>query len=101
MTINAQEVETTEMNKYETVPHDEDDKMTTPPVIAVQEKMAEVHVADDDGLTANILQDSKDNDLRAKYIKLVEHNSKLVDLLRTTMQIQTDIFRKLIHYIFT
>ena len=56
----------------------------------------------DDELTGNDVSGSgpKDADLRAKYIKLVEHNSKLVDLLRTTMQIQTDLFRKLIHYIF-
>merc|ERR1712079_321639 len=41
-----------------------------------------------------------DDDLKSKYVKLVEHNSKLVDLLKTTMQIQTDMFRKLIHYVF-
>merc|ERR1711884_840597 len=41
-----------------------------------------------------------DHDLKSKYVKLVEHNSKLVDLLKTTMQIQTDMSRKLIHYVF-
>ena len=41
-----------------------------------------------------------DEDLKSKYVKLIEHNSKLVDLLKTTMQIQTDMFRKLIHYVF-
>ena len=49
------------------------------------------------------IHDDKDDDndeLRSKYVKLVEHNSKLVDLLKTTMQIQTDMFRKLIHYVF-
>merc|ERR1712038_651363 len=44
--------------------------------------------------------DAHDDDLKSKYVKLVEHNSKLVDLLKTTMQIQTDMFRKLIHYVF-
>ena len=42
----------------------------------------------------------EDEDLKTKYVKLIEHNSKLVDLLKTTMQIQTDMFRKLIHYVF-
>ena len=42
----------------------------------------------------------EDEDLKSKYVKLIEHNSKLVDLLKTTMQIQTDMFRKLIHYVF-
>ena len=92
-TISVEEVETTEMNK------DVDDfnEVTTPHVIDYQEKLPDVQI-DDDELNGNVLP--KDSDLRAKYIKLVEHNSKLVDLLRTTMQIQTDIFRKLIHYVF-
>ena len=55
-------------------------------------------------LTENIDMNSnksdKNDDLRDKYHKLVEHNAKLVDLLKTTMQIQTDMFRKLIHYVF-
>ena len=45
-------------------------------------------------------QGDEDEDLKSKYVKLIEHNSRLVDLLKTTMQIQTDMFRKLIHYVF-
>ena len=45
-------------------------------------------------------QGEEDEDLKSKYVKLIEHNSRLVDLLKTTMQIQTDMFRKLIHYVF-
>ena len=45
-------------------------------------------------------KEADDADLKSKYVKLIEHNSKLVDLLKTTMQIQTDMFRKLIHYVF-
>jgi len=45
-------------------------------------------------------ENDADDELRSKYVKLVEHNSQLVDLLKTTMQIQTDMFRKLIHYVF-
>ena len=76
------------------------DVTTMQNVIDYQEKMKEDQ--NDDELTGNAVTGSgaKDDDLRAKYIKLVDHNSKLVDLLRTTMEIQTDLFRKLIHYIF-
>ena len=45
-------------------------------------------------------EDEDQDDLKSKYHKLVEHNSKLVDLLKTTMQIQTDMFRKLLKYVF-
>ena len=92
---------TTEMNEVEMIRDDAEDSndvTTTQNVIDYHEKMEEDQ--DDDELNGNDVSGPKDADLRAKYIKLVEHNSKLVDLLRTTMQIQTDLFRKLIHYIF-
>ena len=91
---------TTEMNKVEMIQDDADsnDVTTTQNVIDYHEKIEEDH--NDDELNGNDVSGPKDDDLRAKYIKLVEHNSKMVDLLRTTMQIQTDLFRKLIHYIF-
>ena len=92
---------TTEMNKVEMIQDDADSNdvtTTTQNVIDYHEKVEEDH--NDDELNGNDVSGPKDDDLRAKYIKLVEHNSKLVDLLRTTMQIQTDLFRKLIHYIF-
>ena len=90
---------TTSQSSTEMIQDDEDeeskDVTTTQNVIDYQEKMKEDQ--NDDELTGS---GPKDDDLRAKYIKLVDHNSKLVDLLRTTMEIQTDLFRKLIHYIF-
>ena len=91
---------TTEMNKAEMDDEESQDVTTTENVIDYQEKMKEDQ--NDDELTGNDVTGSgpKDDDLRAKYIKLVDHNSKLVDLLRTTMALQTDLFRKLIHYIF-
>ena len=91
----------TEMIKVEMIPDDEDSKdiATTQKVIDYQEKMEEDQNDELTGI-AGSGSGPKDDDLRAKYIKLVDHNSKLVDLLRTTMQIQTDLFRKLIHYIF-
>ena len=66
------------------------------------ERVTESH---DDMRTNGDIEDEdykgeENEDLRSKYVKLIEHNSKLVDLLKTTMQIQTDMFRKLIHYVF-
>ena len=56
-------------------------------------------VAEDEDIKEDV-PGEEDEDLKTKYVKLIEHNSKLVDLLKTTMQIQTDMFRKLIHYVF-
>jgi len=65
-----------------------------------QHAMEEVATSTENNDMNNDDPSDKNSDLRDKYHKLVEHNSKLVDLLKTTMQIQTDMFRKLIHYVF-
>ena len=39
-------------------------------------------------------------DMQEKYLKLVEQNSQLVGILRATMQVQSDLFRRIIKYIF-
>ena len=78
-----------EINSVESVPESLGDTLGTK-VGADEDKMDE----EDDK------QGDEDEDLKSKYVKLIEHNSRLVDLLKTTMQIQTDMFRKLIHYVF-
>ena len=60
----------------------------------------DIEVSTEDGKDKEDNQETGDEDLKSKYVKLIEHNSRLVDLLKTTMQIQTDMFRKLIHYVF-
>ena len=72
----------------------------TEPFVTHQHAMEEVATTTTENIDMNSNKSDKNDDLRDKYHKLVEHNSKLVDLLKTTMQIQTDMFRKLIHYVF-
>jgi len=38
--------------------------------------------------------------LRDKYIELMNHNTKLVDILKKTLEMQAEMFRKLIRYLF-
>jgi hypothetical protein len=38
--------------------------------------------------------------MKEKYLKLVEHNSQLVEILRATMQVQSDLFSRIIKYMF-
>jgi len=40
------------------------------------------------------------SNLREKYVKLVEHNSQLVQVLKTTMEVQADLFKKILKYMF-
>ena len=49
------------------------------------------------------IHDSIGNDkesLRDKYLELMTHNTKLVDILKKTLEMQADMFRRLIKYIF-
>ena len=39
-------------------------------------------------------------ELRDKYIELMNHNTKLVDVLKKTLEMQADMFRRLIKYLF-
>ena len=38
--------------------------------------------------------------MKEKYLKLVVHNSQLVEILRATIQVQSDLFRRIIKYMF-
>ena len=38
--------------------------------------------------------------LRDKYLELMSHNTKMVDILKKTLEMQAEMFRKLIKYIF-
>ena len=38
--------------------------------------------------------------LRDKYLELMTHNTKMVDILKKTLEMQAEMFRKLIKYIF-
>ena len=39
-------------------------------------------------------------ELRDKYLELMTHNTKMVDILKKTLEMQAEMFRKLIKYIF-
>jgi hypothetical protein len=47
--------------------------------------------------TAN---EETNQEMKDKYLKLVEHNSQLVEILRATMQVQSDLFRRILKYMF-
>jgi len=38
--------------------------------------------------------------LKDKYAELVAHNSRLVEILRTTLELQTDLFSRILRYLF-
>ena len=58
----------------------------------LKEANTEVHKEDDVG-------DDKE-ELRDKYLELMTHNTKMVDILKKTLEMQAEMFRKLIKYIF-
>ena len=49
-----------------------------------------------------ITNGEKDNhhDMKDKYLKLVEHNTRLVDVLRSTLELQANLFKRIIRYLF-
>ena len=67
-----------------------DDKITTEAIEAEAVTVQDI-------ATAN--EETKKR-MRDKYLKLVEHNSQLVEILRATMQVQSDLFRRIIKYMF-
>ena len=40
------------------------------------------------------------SDIHDKYLELVAHNTRLVDILRTTLELQADLLRRIITYLF-
>ena len=38
--------------------------------------------------------------IREKYQALVAHNTRLIDILRSTLEMQADLFRRMIRYLF-
>ena len=66
-----------------------DDKITTEAIEAE---------ADTALSTATAHEETKQG-MKEKYLKLVEHNSQLVEILRATMQVQSDILRRILKYI--
>ena len=53
----------------------------------------------DHEVNKDALNDDKEG-LRDKYLELMTHNTKLVDILKKTLEMQAEMFRKLIKYIF-
>ena len=53
-----------------------------------------------DGDTSVTATAQANQSMKEKYLKLVEHNSQLVDILRTTMEVQSDLFRRILKYMF-
>ena len=45
-------------------------------------------------------KENNNKNMREKYLKLVEHNSQLVEILQRTMEVQTDLFRRILKYMF-
>lgn len=60
-------------------------------------KVPEVHDMNED----NEEKENNDNQsMKEKYLKLVEHNSQLVEILKRTMEVQSDLFRRILKYMF-
>ena len=67
-----------------------------------------VQNVDNDSLFDILVTDEDDHDggmddkegLRDKYLELMTHNTKMVDILKKTLEMQAEMFRKLIKYIF-
>merc|ERR1712014_48464 len=60
------------------------------------EETTETNIVDKEDVVTLANQSS----LREKYVKLVEHNSQLVQVLKTTMEVQADLFKKILKYMF-
>ena len=45
-------------------------------------------------------KENNNKSMKEKYLKLVEHNSQLVEILRSTMEVQADLFRRILKYMF-
>ena len=54
---------------------------------------------DDHGDDHDDSMDDKEG-LRDKYLELMTHNTKMVDILKKTLEMQAEMFKKLIKYIF-
>ena len=50
--------------------------------------------------TSHIKETDNNEDIHDKYLELVAHNTRLVDILRTTLELQADIFRRITRYLF-
>merc|ERR1719233_538509 len=48
----------------------------------------------------NTVKDADDKDIKDKYLELVAHNTRLVDVLRTTLELQAELFRRITRYLF-
>ena len=53
-----------------------------------------------DGQVDPIEGDDNKSDIHDEYLELVAHNTRLVDLLRTTLELQADLFRRITKYLF-
>ena len=62
----------------------------------IKEANTEVHKEDNH---RDDVGDDKE-ELRDKYLELMTHNTKMVDILKKTLEMQAEMFRKLIKYIF-
>ena len=45
-------------------------------------------------------KENNNKSMKEKYLKLVEHNSQLVEILRNTMEVQADLFKRILKYMF-
>ena len=79
---------------------DNDNETTKGIAIVTTEQMQVDVVTEKDGDTSVTATAQANQSMKEKYLKLVEHNSQLVDILRTTMEVQSDLFRRILKYMF-
>ena len=45
-------------------------------------------------------EDDDHQTIQQKYEEMVAHNTRLIDILRSTLEMQADLFRRMIRYLF-
>ena len=64
----------------------------------VKETLATHPVKED--INNTIKDDDSHDNIKDKYLELVAHNTRLVDVLRTTLELQAELFRRITRYLF-
>ena len=94
--------EVTDSNLTESVSY-RDDRNNEAAQLEHNENDKHEEAADQLNLSSEIFsydQKADKESLRDKYIELMNHNTKLVDILKKTLEMQADMFRRLIRYLF-
>ena len=76
-----------------------DEKQPATETITIDDKIT-TEAVETEVVTENAANEQTNQYMKEKYLKLVEHNSQLVEILRATMQVQSDLFRRILKYMF-